>query len=224
MAMLEDPHFAPHCSAFEWLKSRRDGWQFGETGIIDAILEKIGEGSMYFFEGGAGDGSSGLPLTCQRLVDRGWRGDLYECDPASAAALRAKYAENTRIRVFEEKLIYLGNLKGREMDRNVYVIDVDSYDWVLFATLLMNNPMLPDLVVVEHMDMAHPLGAHYCVPPIANTGKPVDGSRIRAQASAAMLELLARGLYTPVCVTRVNTFFVRNELVDLLEVPTLDKK
>lgn len=214
--MQEDPFFSvPDEGLYGWLRERRDGWQFGETGLIDAILERIGEGSRYFFEGGAGDGE-GLPLTCQRLVDRGWRGDLYECDPKSAASLRNKFGGNPRITVHEEKLMHLCGLTEAQRQRSVYVIDVDSYDWWLFASLLTNNPWLPELAVVEHFDKAHPLSVKPCLPPVASTGKPMDATQIKAQASSDVLALLARGLYTLVCTTRVNSFFVRQDLAYML--------
>ena len=89
-------------------------------------------------------------------------------------------------------------------DDGVVVIDVDSCDWLLFATLLMNK-VLPRVVMVEHWNG-----------PDDQTASPL---RVRTDIQANWRQLcdLAEGLMTPIGRTKVNTIFVRNDLTGMLQ-------
>lgn len=212
--MQEDPFFAVvDANALGWLRERREGWQFGETGLIDAILEKLGRSDdLTFAEVGAGDGTPGLPLTCQRLIDRGWEGDLYEMDPESVERLRKNFETNPKIHVIGQKVSSLQNAPHRR----VYVIDVDSIDWYLFVSLMMNEKASPELIICEHLDLASPHGGEMVIANPCKCGSDMGPpGHFRFQASSRALEFLAQPMYYLIAVTRVNSFFVRADLLDM---------
>jgi hypothetical protein len=211
--MQADPLFiVADESKLGWLRERRASWQFGETGLIDALLEKIDpKDDFTFAEVGAGNGSPSLPLTCQRLINRGWSGDLYEMEPESVKQLRLNFAENPKINIIEGKVATLQSAPHRR----IYVIDVDSIDWYLLMTLLMNEEAHPDLIICEHLDLCCPKGKEMVIanPKKCGTDMGAPG-HFRLQASSSVLEFLMQPTYLLVCVTRVNSFFVRADLID----------
>jgi hypothetical protein len=194
-----------------WLKDRRSGWQVGEMGLIDAILEKIDpKDDLTFAEVGAGSGEASLPLTCQRLIDRGWSGDLYEMDPTSCARLRANFADNPKVKVNEGEVRCLQYAPHRR----IYLIDVDGYDWYLLMSLLMNKVAKPDIIVVEHLDMLSPHGRNNVIlNPLRCGTKNAVFSPYCAQASSSAIEFLVQPTYFMICATRWNSLLLRADLL-----------
>lgn len=211
---FDDPFFTvADQEKLGWLKDRRSGWQVGEMGLLDALIEKLDpKDDLTFAEVGAGNGSPSLPLTTQRLIDRGWSGELYEMDPKSCVQLRANFAANPRVTVNE------GEARSLQYapHRRIYLIDVDGYDWYLFMTLIMNKVAKPDIVVVEHLDLNSPHGRGMVLCNPLRCGWPANSAfaPFCAQASSRALDFLAQPSYILLCVTRFNSFFLRADLID----------
>ena len=70
---------------FAWLNDRADGWQFGETGILEALSERFNPDLA--IEIGAGDGQT-LPLTLGFLLEKGVKTLLFEADELRQNALK----------------------------------------------------------------------------------------------------------------------------------------
>lgn len=181
---------------FAWLESHLSGWQFGEQGILKAIVDKIGLGSARMAEVGAGNGTDALPLTLDCLYQQAYRITLYEMNAGHHAALKERYP---KARIEGE----CRSLWPNPYADGVVIIDVDSNDWYLFANLLANKH-LPRVVMVEHRDKNH----HQ--EPIPLQMKP------KIQATSEQLAALADGLMTPVGTTQVNSIFVRNDMLEKL--------
>lgn len=179
---------------WKWLESvPGPSWQFNEANILKAIIEKIGMGSGRVAEVGAGNGTDSLPVTLDFLYKEAYRFTLYEANTDHHAALKKRYP-GARIEGRCHSLHVTPYADG------IVVIDVDSIDWYLFATLLANKD-LPRLVMVEHWNG-----------PDDQTPSPL---RVRCDVQATWRQLvdLAAGLMTPVGRTLVNTIFVRDDLV-----------
>ena len=85
--------FTPQNPYLAWLVEHLDGWQFGEQGLITAILTALNE-KWYAIEYGAGDGVS-LPLTIDRIYDRGFNCLLVEIDETRRESLGTQYPKAT---------------------------------------------------------------------------------------------------------------------------------
>lgn len=190
---------------WQWLERHASGWQFGEQGIIDAVLIKIGDGESKFAEIGAGDGTEKLPLTCQRLLDRGWSAVLYEKCEQNRSALKKRHSP----------WVVRGEwvpLQGFTVSAWVVVIDVDSVDWLILVEVAKYKP---GLIICEHADKANENCRDIYIPSsaLAGTRHPIRGV---LQATEGALEQLVAGSYTRIGSTRCNSIFVRDDLVDLL--------
>lgn len=198
---------------YRWLESRGNGWQFGEQGLIDAILERIGDGSKRCMEIGAGDGHS-LPVTVSRLIDRGWACRLFEIAEWRQEQLRKLYGDRAEVFGAWDKPGACWITDG------VVIIDVDGKDAVIMGELLTDAK--PALVICEHYDKQAPThpGDGYAkptYPPDWLLGKIIDGG-FAIQAPMECLQNVAGWLgYDRIGTTRVNSFFVRRDLVERLK-------
>jgi len=204
-ACITNDYFIACDPAFAWLESKRDGWQFGEQGLIDAITKVILPALKVAVEIGAGDGVE-LPLTCQRLVGRGWKVIAYEEDEEK----RSKLAS-----LFSEIDVCGAYTFSRIPDCSVLVIDIDGADCIAMATAL--ESCVPNLLIVENYDVAGPYvtaGRHSFDEPVPEwlLGMPLgipQGQYFKIQAPAEHLdEIAAAHGMVPVCRTRVNSFYV----------------
>lgn len=208
-----------------WLDDCRSGWQWGEQGVIDGILESLGEGRKFFVEFGAGDGKN-LPLTCDRLIKSGWTGLLIEKDEETAKALASNYHNETNSRqvsVCNQEITVdgehsLGNtLKNfGNAAPDVLVIDVDSIDYYIWRASA--GSVRARIVCIEHYDtvatvrndkVSNPVLDDE-VPAIERCGDVEDGFRIQAGREA--IRLLGESMgYSLVWRNRINSIFVVNE-------------
>jgi hypothetical protein len=105
--------------------------QFGEDGLVAAVLEKIGITNRWCFEVGAGDGAH-LSNTL-RLRKCGWSAVLIEADSKHMAALRAH--ESPKVRVVHAAigdaapLDVILDWAGAPTDLDFGCIDIDGQDY-----------------------------------------------------------------------------------------------
>lgn len=204
--------FTADCLRFQWLEDRGNGWQFGEQGLIDAILSRLGDGSRRCMEIGAGDGGV-LPVTVDRLIKAGWEARLYEIVEYRQKQLRERYGE--RVDVFGEWQAP-GTLWVND---GVVVIDIDGFDCVVLGQVL--GASRPAVVICEHYDKQAPSQPSKdemrpIRPPNWLLGKQIDGG-FTVQAPAEVIQNIAgwRG-YDRLGTTRVNSIFVRRDLTERL--------
>jgi len=196
-------------SRFDWLSDRVDGWQFGETGVLEAISERFNPDLAV--EIGAGDGQS-LPLTLGFLLEKGIKTVLFEADELRQNALRMTKKAAILHGFFEPKL-----LSGFDLSQSFVVVDVDGQDWPIAEQVLKIGR--PQVMMVEHYDEFGPrIGGQPLegLPPRWCLGLPVDGFTIQAPAVEIDRRIRWYG-YTLIGKSRVNSLFVRNDLLPILE-------
>jgi hypothetical protein len=195
---------------FSWLEAKASNLysQNGEDGILAAIFERIGTENKWCLECGAADGL--WFLNSRQFIDQGWSAVLIEGDPAVFEKLQARYAGKKNIKCWnyyvdpvKNTLDKILEASGAPIDLDLMVIDVDGGDYYLFNSLWKYRPRV---VVCEYNPDADPMF-------IPEVGIPGQAGRHAIQFVGD-----ARG-YKPVCATRYNVIFVRNDIIDLLAQP-----
>lgn len=188
-----------------WLRGcERDLFsQFGEDGLVDAILGRIGETCRVAFECGAGDGV--FLSNTARLASRGWHSYLVERDPILAAQCTNNRSRETvrkdTIGPCGRPLDDVLSDMGCPPDMDLMVIDIDGQDyWVVY-----DMQARPRVLMVEYE----------C--PNLDSPPPERGDTACHQAgSTAIHELLDSKGYEVVVRTDCNAIAVRKELFALL--------
>lgn len=184
----------------KWLdgRQRNDTSQFGEDGLIEAVLERIGETNRWCFEVGAADGL--FFSNTKRLRDAGWTSVLIEAGQEQFAKLRQ--LANGKTIVVNERINYgsldriLGELHAPE-DLDFGVIDIDGQDYWAWDGMKLFQPRV---MLVEFMyDLPDPA----FVPPENGEGQA---------GLEAIIELGRQKGYTPLAGTYCNVLFARKDV------------
>jgi hypothetical protein len=171
--------------------------QFGEDGVIDHVLSKIGTTNKQCFEVGAADGK--WFSNTRRLIDKGWQACLIEADPANWPELDKLEEKNPRVQIVHGKAEPVGpnsldsilQLAGFSEKPDLGVIDVDGQDYYLWNAMTYK----PRVMVVEYDSSVPP----EFVPDLGGEG----------QASfAAICSIAVSKGYINVAVTPTNGIFV----------------
>lgn len=202
MASESLQHVTPLHPDWEWLqgKQRNDTSQFGEDGLIEAVLAKIGETNRWCFEVGAADGL--FYSNTKRLRDAGWYAVLIEGDRSQAAKCEA-YASH-RVHVVTEKVsrysldpILAGG--GAPIRLDLGVIDVDGQDYWVWEGL---RDFRPRVMLVEYLYLNDNFTDPNFIPPLDGQGQ--------AGRDAIIALGKAKG-YVAVASTFCNLLFVENQ-------------
>lgn len=124
--------------------------QFGEDGIVDAILTATDDGSRWAFECGAADGI--MFSNTRRLLDRGWRVCMIEADAKYGdplGKLVSRYP-NLRVNIMRMEtsdidVVFRGI--GAPEEPAIVCIDIDGQDWHAWNRMIR---YFPRIVVIEH--------------------------------------------------------------------------
>jgi hypothetical protein len=181
--------------------------QFGEDGIIRAILDRLPQVPEWCVEFGAWDGKR-ASNTHRLMVEEDWAGVFIEADPKRFRELEATYAGNDRAACVQA-MVRPGDLDGIlgctsiPTHFGVLSIDVDGDDWHIWRGL---SNYRPAVVVIEFnptippdVDFVQPAGAH-------------QGSSLRAFVR------LGREKGYELAAVVGNAFFVRNDLFPALGI------
>lgn len=165
--------------------------QFGEDGIIDALLKRFGETNRWCFEVGAHNGE--YYSNTKRLRDAGWNAALIEADDGLFEGLRQ--FENAAVRCIHHRIIATDldavlDSAGCHEKPDVGIIDIDGDDYWAFKNLRRR----PRILAVEFAEG----GGEFC--PI----RP-GGGQAQQRALTALAE--SKG-YCPVVSTLVNLIMV----------------
>ncbi len=189
-----------------WLEGRGRNVhsQFGEDGLVETVLERIGETNRYCFEAGAGDGRT-LSNT-MRMRDAGWRALLVEQD--AALFKQAQQYENAAVHCVnaaigaECKIDSLLSAYGAPPDLDFASIDIDGQDYWVWHEM---EQFKPRVVLIEYN-----FGKDACLIPVRDT---TVGKRGGEQATEkAIVELGESKGYKFVARTLCNCLFVRGDL------------
>jgi len=128
--------------------------QFGEDGVIEEILNRIGPRSKYCVEFGAGSGLS-LSNTWTLLNEKKWSGTLIEAHGDHHAILSDRYKDRPDVHCLHRfiatdagpgSIDSILNETGAPKDIDVMSIDVDGTDWHIWNSLTEHRPRV---VIVE---------------------------------------------------------------------------
>ena len=192
----------------KWLDEHRSGWQFGESGYLAALAERLGIDLA--IEIGAGDGGKDLPLTQLPQYQKGIPTILYEIDELRQQSLKQVYPLAT---VFGE----YNDLPKLDYSRAGVVIDVDGFD--LSIALHVAARAWPAFICIEHFDAAFNWNTRGNIPEWL-WGKRLEQGGFILQATISQIdEKLETGPlgYSRIAISRVNSIYVRRDLLAALE-------
>lgn len=215
-----------------WVRRHASGWQFGEHGIIEAIINHLGnripEGDRWAVEFGAGDGGH-VPVTVGPLAERpDWKQLLIEGDVQRAGALKLRSAKNAVVvNAFvategDNSIDSIMARSGCSPDPAVMVVDVDSIDYHIVKTMKSR----PYILCVETMDIYNPVNTvEPYIPTIKECGEPSAdlsfGGTKQANAVAVDTLMLEYG-YKLVFRTRCNSMYVRGDIAPMVRKTCLN--
>lgn len=185
----------------DWLhgQERNDTSQFGEDGLIQAVLARFGEANRWCFEVGAADGL--FYSNTKRLRDLGWNAVLIEADGRLAEECRR--FENDKVRVVHERIegaaldAILARC-GSPTNPDLGVIDIDGQDYWAWKAMAFR----PRVMLVEY--------AHYNPPEYV---PPIGGTERTHQAGLqAIIDLGASKGYVALARTYCNVLFVDKDV------------
>lgn len=193
-------HVTPLDPSAAWLlgKQRNDTSQFGEDGLIQAVLERIGEANRWCFEVGAADGL--FFSNTKRLRDAGWNAVLIEAGAEQFAKL-SQLADH-RTSTIHERINYgsLDRILGESHapdDLDLGVIDIDGQDYWAWKGMQHFHPRV---MLVEFMyDLPDPS----FIP--RENGEGQAGPQ-------AIIDLGKQKGYTPLVSTYCNVLFARRDV------------
>jgi hypothetical protein len=138
-------------SDWGWLqgKQRNDTSQFGEDGLIEAVLDKIGITNRWCFEVGAADGL--FYSNTKRLRDDGWHAVLIDANQEHVEAI-GRLGEPNTIPVHEsigpDSLDRILADAGAPLELDFGVIDIDGQDWWAWNGMTSHRPRV---MLVEYL-------------------------------------------------------------------------
>jgi len=184
----------------QWLEGKASNvyTQFGEDGLIDACLEKIGIVNRQCFEIGAADGR--FYSNTLRLREDGWRAVLIEAGQEQFSKLKNEFGA-TAVCVYETCTDLDATLDGTGLYHapDLGIIDIDGQDYWLWHDLRRFRPRVMLVEIFPH-----------------DPGKPVPerGAGPEHQSGLDGIEQLGteKG-YTLVATTHCNALFI--ETVEL---------
>ena len=201
--------FTPQCPHLSWLCEHLDGWQFGEQGLIEAVLTALSVEGIAI-EYGAGDGVS-LPLTIDRIYKTGRKCWLIEIDYQRITSLRNLYPDAWMIQSID-----WSNVLKNGPQPAVVVIDIDGKDSVVMREMFETG-VRPTLLVVEHMDRHFPIGTSIPdVIPEWMLGLQLKRGHAIQDTAETLHAMAAENGYERIGYNRCNSFFVvRERFTDL---------
>ena len=187
-----------------WLtdKAKNITSKFGEDGLIEATLAKVGVVNRWCFEVGAGNGNTFSNTFTLRK--QGWDAVLIEGDPKSVGFCR-EYRDE-KVRVLEEwidprSLDRILAECGAPYDLDFGSLDIDGQDFWVWAGL---QEYKPRVMLVEFS----PYKEDDQMPALDDPGEGAQAGIDR------IVDLgVAKG-YVPLAKTFVNVLFARRELID----------
>jgi hypothetical protein len=196
--------FTPQSPPLRWLCEHLDGWQFGDQGLIEAIVNTLQSGGIAI-EYGAGDGVE-LPLTIDRLYRAGRKCWLGEIEESRRESLERMYPA-----AIVDTSINWARVQHDVPSVAVVVIDIDSRDSVIMREML-DAGVRPDLLVVEHMDRHFPIGTTLPASiPQWMLGLTLQSGHAIQDTAETLHAIAGRYGYERIGLNRCNSFFVRGD-------------
>jgi hypothetical protein len=187
--------------------------QFGEDGILEAILCRLPETNHWCVEFGAWDGRF-MSNTCHLIESMNYRAVLIEGDPRRFEELSANYSQNQSVRTVHAWVGWQDHrlddiLASTEIPRDfdLLCIDVDGNDYHIWAA---THQYRPKVVCIEFN------------PTVATGIEFVQKAKAGLCQGASLTSMVSLGKakdYELIAATRNNAIFVLAEYLPLYELP-----
>lgn len=187
--------------------------QNGEDGIIEKILEVIGETNKWCVEFGCWDGKK-LSNTYNLIVNKGYSAILIESNKRRFAQLLKTYEHNEKVIPlncfvgFNEDNCLDTILKSTPAPKNfdLLCIDIDGNDYHVWGAI---KNYKPKVVVVEF---------NPTIPPVIEFIQPRDIHITQGSSLLSISKLAKSKGYELVCVAGGNAFFVDSKYFNLFGI------
>jgi hypothetical protein len=198
----------------QWLfkKAHNHHSQYGEDGILEAVLDLVGEEPNWCVEFGAWDGSY-LSNTWHLIESRGFSAVLIEGDKKRSLDLarRAKEVGVLAVNAFvgftrEDGLDAILSDTPIPEDFTLLSIDVDGNDYHIWKAV---EKYKPRIVVIEF---------NPTIPTAVEFVQPADPRINQGSSITSIAKLGKEKGYELVCVTEANGIFVRREFFDRFQI------
>ncbi|WP_146131524.1 hypothetical protein [Merismopedia glauca] len=185
--------------------------QTGEDGVLREIFRRLNISHGWFVEFGAWDGKH-LSNTFS-LLSSGWKGVEIEGDKARVQDLMLTAEEYPGQIIPIEAYVEIEGDRSLDLllaktptpvDFDLLSIDIDSYDWQIWNSLKNYNPKVVLIEINGHI----PPGIEH-----------IHNHKMSSSSWTSTLKLGQSKGYSLVCFT-ANMMFVRNDYVQLLELPS----
>lgn len=216
-----------------WLIEKKSGWQYGETGVLNAIFRELApdipDEHRWCVEFGAGDPDK-TKLTCESVFQKHeWRALLIDADTDICERIREAMPSratvvNAIVSVPPNKTIddFMADA-GCPPTPALMVVDVDSIDYFIVETMAAR----PYVLCIEHMDESWPRPPGLAaVPNFLDCGREIpnpfmDQTRLfKMQATYEAVKLLMDQMgYLPALKTRINGIFIRKDIWEKVAKP-----
>lgn len=189
--------------------------QNGEDGILEKVLERIGERDRWCVEFGAWDGVA-LSNTAALIDGQGYGAVLIEADPKKFHDLLARRGSDPKVVPVRAFVGYEGEnrldaLLAREapalpLDFDLLSIDIDGNDYHVWEAVVRYQPKV---VVIEY---------NPSIPKQVDFVQPRDPRLSQGSSLRAIAALAKRKGYELVAVTATNGIFVERRYFDRFEI------
>jgi hypothetical protein len=188
-------------------RARNVNSQFGEDGIIEAILAALPSRDKWCVEFGAWDGRY-LSNTRRLIDEEGYRGIMIEADTESFSALERSTRGNDRVTCIqglvgfseEDGLDRLLEKTPCPLGFDLVSIDIDGNDLHVWAAM---KKYRPKVVCIEF---------NPTIPTSVNFAQPANKNIKWGCSLFALFTLAVKKRYRLVCANEINAFFVTEEL------------
>jgi hypothetical protein len=180
--------------------------QFGEDGILEKILEVLGEPVGWCVEFGAWDGRH-LSNTCALIEDRDFSAVLIEASDEKFVELEESFKQNQKVTPInalvgfgaEDSLDQILAKTSIPTDFDVLSIDIDGNDYHVWNAFKLYDPRV---VVIEY---------NPTIPTEVEFVQAADMSLNHGSSIASIVELGRKKGYELVCITDRNCIFVKDQ-------------
>lgn len=187
--------------------------QTGEDGVLEKVLQVIGNQDRWCVEFGAWDGEH-LSNTRHLIVNKGYHGVLIEADPERFENLQKNCADLHRTTLLNrlvgfnasDGLDAILQHTGIPKDFDLLSIDIDGNDYHVWAGV---SDYKPKVVCIEY---------NPTIPNEIDFVQPPDLNVCQGASLAALCRLAAIKGYELVAVTMLNAIFVRTDLFPLFGI------
>lgn len=183
--------------------------QYGEEGILDAILKRLNITDGFFAEFGGWDGE--YLSNTRFLADRGWRGAFIEADSKLSIQAQKNCRHLPKVQCICEFVTWdRAKSQGKTFDQiadqffpkeeiDVLSIDIDGPDYLILESLKRR----PKIIIIE--------GGICWFPTVSTRIPDIVAKNEVNQPLSVIFDIARKKGYKPVCFT-INTFFVREDL------------